>query len=165
MNSMAQKLLDHTHDDVAKVVLAVVGFEPFRSTISYLTSDELRKAKATWLSRHKFHLKPHVSGLPYTERICIEESRIGNQLIKQGDWLTVYLGAFADCPFAKASNESIFFGAGIHLCLGKKFTEDAWKIIADELSKVECCLNVVSENYKPIDFVFHNPVSLVVRAA
>ena len=31
MNSMAQKLLDHTHNDVTKVVLAVVGFEPFRS--------------------------------------------------------------------------------------------------------------------------------------
>jgi cytochrome P450 len=164
MNAMAQTLLDHTHDDVAKVVLAVVGFEPFRSTISYLISDELKSAATTRLDQHKFHPKPHVSGLPYTERVCIEESKIGDQLIKAGDWLTVYLGAFSDCPFANASQDSIFFGAGIHLCLGKKFTEDAWKIAAGELSKVECRLEVLSESYKPIDFVFHNPVSLVVRA-
>ena len=165
MNSMAQRLLDHTHGDVTKVVLAVVGFEPFRSTISYLTSDELGRAEKTRLDRHKFHAKPHVSGLPYTERICVEENKIGNQAIKTGDWLTVYLGAFADCPFAITNSDSLFFGAGMHLCLGKKFTEDAWKIVVDELSKVERRLEVVSRNYKPIDFVFHNPVSLVVRAA
>lgn len=164
MNSMAQKLLDHTHNDVTRVVLAVVGFEPFRSTISYLTSDELRRAEQIRLDRHKFHAKPHVSGLPYTERICVEENNIGNQLIKKGEWLTVYLGAFADCPFAVTSSDSLLFGAGIHLCLGKKFTEDAWKIVVDELSSVKRRLEVVSRNYKPIDFVFHNPVSLVVRA-
>lgn len=164
MNAMAQELLNHTHDDVPKVVLAVVGFEPFRSTISYLTSDELKCAKLTRLDRHAFHPKPHVSGLPYTERICIEESNIGSQIIKKGDWLTVYLGAFSGCPFVNASFGSLFFGAGAHLCLGKKFTEDAWKIVADELARVEHGLEVISENYKPIDFVFHNPVSLVVRA-
>lgn len=163
MNSMAQKLLDYTHDDVPKVVLAVVGFEPFRSTIACLTSDELRRANGTRLDQHKFHSKPHVSGLPYTERICIEECKLGNQLIKRGDWLTVYLGAFADCPHASSNHESIFFGSGMHLCLGKKFTEDAWKIVVDELSKIKGRLEVVSEDYKPIDFVFHNPVSLVVR--
>jgi cytochrome P450 len=164
MNSMAQELLNQTRNEVSKVVLAVVGFEPFRSTICHVTSDELRSAKAMRLDRHKFHAKPHVSGLPYTERICVEDSKIGNQLIKKGDWLTVYLGAFADCPIADASLGTLFFGAGMHLCLGKKFTEDAWKTVANELATIGHGLEVVTENYKPIDFVFHNPVSLVVRA-
>jgi len=96
------------------------------------------------------------SCLPFVERQAARDFECGGTLIRKGDRIAIYLGAFG-------SDGSLHFGAGIHKCLGKALAEQLWSELRSSLSGRPGRMEVLSVAYREADFAFTMPIEIMTR--
>jgi hypothetical protein len=102
-----------------------------------------------------------ITGVPYFERIATENITIDDRPFDKGDRVRLYFDA---CPRLVGSpEESLYFGAGRHMCLGKRMSQRLWQLLVDYLSHLKLRASVKDFQFRPNDLIFNYPAHFVVQ--
>ena len=95
-----------------------------------------------------------VTSIPFVDRICSNDLRLGGADLAAGDVVLVYLGGFDAGPTGSRADH---FGTGPHICVGKALAESAWRSLAAMLSGLDrrICLKQVA--YRDLDYTLVSP--------
>ena len=103
---------------------------------------------------------PADSGVPFAERVALDDFAVDNASIAKGDRVRLYFRAFA---FAETSADQVhMFGAGSHSCLGRQFSVELWKCMTKRLSRISGRVTLVGYEMAE-DNVFVLPDHINVR--
>lgn len=95
------------------------------------------------------------TGVPVIERVAACNVEIGSVLIKKGQKVRLYLEAAGYAESENSVYNSLFFGSGIHKCVGMHLSNAMWKVLIQELSKISCTIQIQHLHYREEDYVFN----------
>jgi hypothetical protein len=104
---------------------------------------------------------PPETGVPFIERIAINDFSDQGTRFNAGDGLRIYYQAFAysDSPLERPK----IFGVGSHLCMGKNLSLDLWREMTSALGKIPLYADIASHEWRTDDYIFLCPSQLRVR--
>lgn len=95
------------------------------------------------------------TGVPVIERVATCNIEVGSVLIKKGQKVRLYLEAAGYTDSENSVYNSLFFGSGIHKCVGMHLSNAMWKVLTQELSKINCTIHIQHLHYRDEDYVFN----------
>jgi len=104
------------------------------------------------------------SSAPFTERIVYHDIKILDKNLKKGEIVRLYLEA----PFLTSDSKDqkltdLFFGFGMHQCIGKKLSGEVWQSLTEAFRQINFHGNVLSVKYNDHDVFFDTPLSLEIQ--
>ncbi|MEO1776734.1 MAG: hypothetical protein AAFS07_17480 [Pseudomonadota bacterium] len=107
-----------------RVGLAILGRDATLGTLSFSMAAHIERAEGRPLSTVVAEPTPTHTGVPYVDRRPVP----GLEEVAAEPQRRVHLSAFEEAENARDRHK--FFGAGIHVCLGRPLTLDLWKHVA-----------------------------------
>jgi hypothetical protein len=143
-------------DSPGAIAMTLFAGDPTLGSLGETIIEQLEKNRGTALADIDWAPKLTRSGLPFVERQAARDFECGGTLIRKGDRITIYLGAFG-------SDGSLHFGAGAHTCLGKALAEQLWSELRSSLSGRTGRMELLSVAYREADFAFTMPIEIMTR--
>jgi cytochrome P450 len=151
--SGAQAMTDESPSAIAMTLFAG---DPTLGSLAETIIEQLERNRGAALADIDWAPKLTRSGLPFVERQAARDFECGGTLIRKGDRIAIYLGAFG-------SDGSLHFGAGAHTCLGKALAEQLWSELRASLSGRTGRMELLSVAYREADFAFTMPIQIMTR--
>jgi hypothetical protein len=101
------------------------------------------------------------TGVPYFERIATDNITIETHHFNRGDRVRLYFDACSG--LVGSPQESLYFGAGRHMCLGKRMSQKLWQLLIDYLSSAKVRVSIEDFQFRPNDLIFNYPSRFVVQ--
>ena len=143
-----------------KVAMAILGFDTLHATLSENLLAVLRRAEGIPLNQIDWPNEIEETGAPFIERIARKQTRIGEQEIKEGQAIRLFLDDLG--PLGFRSTE-LFFGKGRHACIGRVISQRAWLAMVQQLNHVSHAVTIESVTERTPDFMFRFPSEIVLK--
>lgn len=95
------------------------------------------------------------TGVPVIERVALCDVEIADVQINKGQKVRLYLEAAGYAQSENSVYNSLFFGSGIHKCIGMHLSNAMWKILTQELVEIERFIEIQQLRYRAEDYVFN----------
>jgi hypothetical protein len=95
------------------------------------------------------------TGVPVIERVAMQDTELNGAAIKKGQKIRLYLESAGFVNSENAVYTQLFFGNGIHKCIGLHLSNAMWKIFVCELVKLEKYFEIKYLHYRTEDYVFN----------
>ena len=95
------------------------------------------------------------TGVPVIERIAVQDLELDGADIKKGQKIRLYLESAGFVSSENSVYTQLFFGNGIHKCIGLHLSNAMWKVFVHKLSKVERYFEIKHLHYRTEDYVFN----------
>lgn len=142
-------------DDYSRIALLALGKDSLLSTISESLISTLTKNTSKLLSEINWPSEMPASGVPVIERIASLDFEIHNIQIKKDERLRLYLDSAGFTGETCPHYASLYFGAGVHSCLGISVAKKAWSITIDTLKKIDKNITITDLSPRKYDNVFN----------
>lgn len=138
----------------------MIGRDSLLSTLAESLADIARNAGGAALPDLAYPAMPPQTGVSVTERMVGEDLSIGGQDLRKGDRLRLYFQGYAHLP--AEADKLLMFGTGLHSCLGRGLSLDAWQALVAWLSRVPRRMELVGYAVYP-DPIFTMPEYVRIR--
>jgi hypothetical protein len=95
------------------------------------------------------------TGVPVIERVAKCNIDINNATIKTGQKIRLYLEAAGYQNSENSVYNNLFFGSGIHKCVGLHLSNAMWKVFIQELAEINRHIEIDQLHYRTEDYVFN----------
>lgn len=136
------------------VSLAVLGTDSILGSLALSFVERIRGNPGKKMSEIEWGDRLTRTAVPFIERLAVEPARVGGAEIKQGEIVRLYLDRFSMEPLA---SRDAFFGSGRHACLGRSLAQQAWRVLAGTLARLEYSVNIENLQYREADCMFLFP--------
>ncbi len=137
-----------------------IGRDSLLSTLAESLADITRNSGGVGLADLAYPTMPPQTGVSVTERMVGEDLSIGGEELRKGDRLRLYFQGYAHLP--AESDKLLMFGTGLHSCLGRGLSLDAWQSLVAWLARVPRRMELVGYAVHP-DPIFTMPEYVRVR--
>lgn len=138
------------------IAMTLFAGDPTLGSLGETLIEQLERNRGATLADIEWAPKMTRTSLPFAERQAARDFECGGALIRKGDRIAVYLGAFG-------SDGSLHYGAGAHKCLGKALAEQLWNELRASLSGRPGRMELLSVAYREADFAFTMPIEIMTR--
>jgi cytochrome P450 len=133
--------------------LMLVGYDSVLGSLGTSLVAQLDEGTGSRLCDLSYPASLPGTGVPYIERVAKKACVIQGSSIRAGDRIRLILDA---CPAGgHAGGETLFFGKGRHLCVGKELSQWLWRTLAQELAKLQLKAGITEARLRPNDYVFN----------
>jgi len=140
--------------------VSIVGADSIFGSLTESFIYEIRQNSGKSLSDIDWAKKLPATGVPYVDRIAVENVSIEKIDISAGQRIRLFLNGF---QFDDADELDGYFGAGRHTCLGKAVSVKAWDIMTSILKKTCKRVEISKVKYRKSDFLFNAPSLVEIR--
>jgi cytochrome P450 len=138
----------------------MIGRDSLLSTLSESLAEIAGSGTGQALRDITFPQTPPQTGVSVTERMVGEDLSIGGQELRKGDRLRLYFQGYAHLP--TEPEKLLMFGTGLHSCLGRGLSLDAWQALVAWLARVPRRMELVGYAVHP-DPIFTMPEYVRVK--
>lgn len=163
-DSIAQFLSAHKDDaDDQLILLCLVslGARPFVGTLALSLYEIFKNNPGSCMRDITWPEAFPVSSLRYVDRICVNDSSIGEMIFEAGDRVRCFTQSK---EYSVNENTRALFGFGAHTCLGKAISEKVWRLVVEKFSqsdlRVKCLDIAMSPHDEPFFMPSHMNISL-----
>ncbi len=143
-----------------KLAFTILGRDAMLGTFGCTLHDLVQKVDGGAWSALDWPDTPTRTGVPYIDRIALEDVTVGGEALEAGSNIRARL---ADYETAEDPRSRIgFFGAGAHVCLGRALTLDLWRGISRFMAQSTARPHVLEFALRRDD-VFHIPQILFLE--
>jgi len=143
----------------ARLALAILGHDALTATVGASLAALLPAEAPLPLARLHWQATPPRTGVPYIDRMALQDVRVGERAHDRGETIRARLDRYEGAP-AEARNA--FFGAGAHLCLGRPLSLELWAELGRQMRAAPTAARLVAAPMRRDD-VFHMPERLEVE--
>lgn len=142
------------------VAMNVVGKDAFIGSIVLSLWETLVRSPGMRLRDLAFPQSLPSTGVPYIERLALDDVVIGEMSVKRGERIRLFLDATALHVSGEETN--LLFGAGRHLCLGKPMSLVIWRALTAAAGRISARYTPIDLRMREGDYVFSYPERAVV---
>jgi cytochrome P450 len=142
---------DQRHYNVAQFVIGYDGFLSSLSNAIYFTISNNQEKK---LSAILWQENMPVTGIPYLARIASKDKILDGEKILKGQLIRLYLDNAAFHNSDAPHFSELFFGYGIHKCVGTQISKKMWEIFIKKIITIDKKFIIKSASYRKDDYVF-----------
>jgi hypothetical protein len=148
-------------DRFYKLALISVGVNALISTtlhsfIKVLTNYDYNNL----ISRKYFYS----NGIKHLERVCIQNTVLGEKEIKVGERLRLYVESYEHANLVDSQINRKFFAAeSNHSCIGMSYSLSIWKELIKLIQNNFTDLRIINFDYRSNDAIFNFPINVYVE--
>ena len=162
--NIARAMAGANSDDILSAMsLNVLGTDTLAGTLAVSLHDEIAASPPRLLSEIEFSRSPASTSVPFVGRVAAADIEVLGTSFRAGDAIRVYLLPFADN--AAEADAVKLFGAGRHVCIGKRLSQIVWAEMTARLGEVQRRARVVDFRLRCPDYLFVFPNRLEVELA
>lgn len=143
--------LDQKYYNVAQFIIGYDGFLSSLSNAIYYTLSNNQEKK---LSEILWQESMPVTGIPYLVRIASKDKLFDGEKIVKGQVMRLYLDSAAFHNSDAPHFSELFFGYGIHKCVGTQISKRMWEIFIKKIITIDKKFIIKSADYRKDDYVF-----------
>jgi len=95
------------------------------------------------------------TGVPVIERVALSDVEIAGVKMNKGQKVRLYLEAAGYAQSENSVYNSLFFGSGVHKCIGMHLSNAMWKVLTQELGEINRFIEIQQLRYRAEDYVFN----------
>ena len=137
------------------IAVFALGYDSLLGSITSSVAMTLLENNSKRINEINWSKDIPYTGVPVIERVAKKDCQIGHTIIKSGEKVKLYIESAGFINGDKSMYSSLFFGHGIHKCVGMHFSNAIWKILINEFSKLNKLFTIKSINTRPNDYVFN----------
>ena len=142
---------DQKHYNVSQFIIGYDGFLSSLSNAIYYTLSNNQEKK---LSTIIWEQNMPVTGIPYIVRIASKDKLLNGEKIIKGQVIRLYLDSAAFHNSDAPNFSELFFGYGMHKCVGTQISKKMWEIFIKKIIAIDKKFIIKSANYRKDDYVF-----------
>ncbi len=140
----------------SKLSQFVLGYDSILSTLTSSIYYSLKENQDKKLSFIQWSEDIPSTGVPFTMRVAKEDSLVDNETILKGQAIRLYLesAAYTSSPFQHSTFSELFFGHGVHKCIGAQLSKKIWAILIEKFKAVDSRFIIKSASLRDNDYLF-----------
>lgn len=142
-------------DKYFRLSMFAVGYDSLLGSITESLVRTLLLNKNKRINEIKWSEELPNTGVPVIERVAKYDAELGNMVIKKGQRIRLYLESAGFAKTEDSLYSSLFFGNGIHKCIGQHLSKAVWQIFVQELVQIDRHFEIKSLHYRTEDYVFN----------
>jgi hypothetical protein len=143
------------------VAMNIVGKDAFIGSVVLSVWETLVRNPGSRLSEVTFSKDLPATGVPYVERVALDDATVGRISVRKDERIRLYLDATARHVSGEEAN--LLFGKGRHLCLGKPMTLAIWRALIATMATMSERFTAEEFEMRDGDYVFSYPERAVVK--
>jgi cytochrome P450 len=141
-----------------RLALWILGHDPLLGTVGESLRRLLDEFSGSRLADIPWSEIPAETGVPYVGRTAMADVDIGPVRIAAGEHIRVLLQGFGYSGQERDAGR--IFGAGVHACLGRPIALDLWRLVTENLRRIDRVVTFAGSEPRVSDFVFVCPDTL-----
>ena len=161
ISAFAQKRdLLSTSPEIA-AAMNIVGQDAFVGTIVLSLWETLARNPGARLCDVAFSPNLPSTGVPYVERVALEDAVVNGMSVKKAQRIRLFLDATAQHVSGEDAN--LLFGKGRHTCLGKPMTLVVWRALVAAAATISARFTPGDFKMREGDYVFSYPERAILK--